>query len=113
MEQRPGWVAASSKPWVGETVALPAFWGGENLVGVRYIRRCGAVDVACDHTTEKIPDPVRSPQSSSVGLAEYCGGRPHGNGQCCRPLLFSFFSPLFLRLLFRLVLHFLLVLLFA
>ena len=35
MEQRPGWVAATSKPWVGETVALPAFWGGENLVGVR------------------------------------------------------------------------------
>ena len=68
--------------------------GGENLVGVRYIRRCGAVDVACDHTTEKIPDPVRSPQSSSVGLAEYCGGRPHGNGQCCRPFFFLFFLHL-------------------
>ena len=107
MEQRPGWVAATSKPWVGETpVALPAFWGGENLVGVRYIRRCGTVDVACDHTTEKIPDPVRSPQSSSVGLAEYCGGRPHGNGQCCRPFFFLFFFASFsgslsLVLLFR------------
>ena len=87
-------------------MALPAFWGGENLVGVRYIRRCGAVDVACDHTTEKIPDPVRSPQSSSVGLAEYCGGRPHGNGQCCRPFFFlflfaSFSGSLSLVLLFR------------
>ena len=54
------------------------------------ISQCPPVTFACDHTTENAPDPVRSPKLSSVGLAQYCGRRRHGNGQCCRPLFCLF-----------------------
>ena len=41
------------------------------------------------HTTQKAPDPVRSPKLSCVWQSQYCGGGPHGNTLCCNFFYFS------------------------
>ena len=47
--------------------------------------------VACGHTTDNAPDPIRTPQLNSVGPAQYWGGGPPGNSVVLQAFFFFFF----------------------